>query len=189
MSWEFIIFLRHCSGSWSGDRGGCQDDVRGWRASTQVFLRCSRLGRDMQGKENMETFDIRSGKNRLHSTENLIQNGMEWEKNCWACFTETIGTTDTIQKGESQDKRNASAGVLHRLRFSRKNPLCKFKFKTFTLERRGEWFYAALQSFCVIKKIFLIKIKTWLHTFLTKLIDIFWNYWYIECQIVSCYDT
>ena len=48
MSWEFIIFLRHCSGSWSGDRGGCQDDVRGWRASPQVFLRCSRLGRDMQ---------------------------------------------------------------------------------------------------------------------------------------------
>ena len=92
----------------------------------------------MQGKENMETFDIRSGKNRLHSTENLIQNGMEWEKNCWACFTETIGTTDTIQKGETRDMRNAAAGVLHRLRFSRKNPLCKFKFKTFTLERRGE---------------------------------------------------
>ena len=90
---------------------------------------------------------------------------------------------------EGWDKRNATAGVLHRLRFSRKNPLCKFKFKTFTLEWHGEWFYAALQSFCVIKKIFLIKIKTWLHTFLTKLIDIFWNYWYIECQIVSCYDT
>ena len=46
--------------------------------------------------------------------------------------------TGTVGAGEVGDMRNATAGVLHRLRFSRKNPLCKFKFKTFTLERRGE---------------------------------------------------
>ena len=46
--------------------------------------------------------------------------------------------TRTVGAGEVRDMRNATAGVLHRLRFSRKNPLCKFKFKTFTLERRGE---------------------------------------------------
>ena len=68
----------------------------------------------------------------LNKFKNLVKMKFLVGKRSLMTITRTVGA------GEVRDMRNATAGVLHRLRFSRKNPLCKFKFKTFTLERRGE---------------------------------------------------